>query len=72
MPKKIVAYVRVSTDKQGKCGLGLESERERIVRFADTEVVTSLNGSKKSRPARDARFAMAAADLAAATAIAAA
>ncbi len=37
MPKKIVAYVRVSTDKQGKSGLGLESQRERIIQFAKLE-----------------------------------
>ncbi len=36
-PFMLVAYVRVSTDRQGKSGLGLESQRERIVRFAEAE-----------------------------------
>jgi DNA invertase Pin-like site-specific DNA recombinase len=37
MAKKFVCYTRVSTDKQGKSGLGLESQRERIARFAEAE-----------------------------------
>jgi DNA invertase Pin-like site-specific DNA recombinase len=35
----IIAYIRVSTDKQGKSGLGLEAQRETITRFAATEVL---------------------------------
>lgn len=31
--KKIVAYYRVSTDRQGRSGLGLEGQRESIQRF---------------------------------------
>lgn len=32
-----VAYVRVSTQRQGRSGLGLEAQRETIARFADAE-----------------------------------
>jgi DNA invertase Pin-like site-specific DNA recombinase len=35
--KPIVAYLRVSTDKQGKSGLGVEAQREAIARFAQAE-----------------------------------
>lgn len=40
MPSKkpsLVAYIRVSTSKQGKSGLGIEAQRENIVRFAQNE-----------------------------------
>jgi DNA invertase Pin-like site-specific DNA recombinase len=32
--KPIVAYVRVSTSQQGRSGLGIEAQRECLVRFA--------------------------------------
>lgn len=35
--KQAVAYIRVSTRKQGRSGLGLEAQREAITRFAETE-----------------------------------
>src|SRR6516165_12823755 len=35
--KPIVAYLRVSTGKQAKSGLGVEAQREAIRRFADAE-----------------------------------
>jgi DNA invertase Pin-like site-specific DNA recombinase len=35
--KPIVAYVRVSTSQQGRSGLGIEAQREALVRFADSE-----------------------------------
>jgi DNA invertase Pin-like site-specific DNA recombinase len=35
--KPIIAYIRVSTDKQGKSGLGIEAQREAITRFAAAE-----------------------------------
>lgn len=37
MAKPIVAYIRVSTARQGKSGLGLEAQRQAIARFADVE-----------------------------------
>ena len=33
----IVAYLRVSTSRQGRSGLGLEAQRENITRFAAAE-----------------------------------
>ena len=35
--KPLVAYLRVSTQSQGKSGLGLEAQRERIAQFAAAE-----------------------------------
>src|ERR1700729_2829498 len=35
--RPLIAYVRVSTSKQGKSGLGIEAQREALSRFADAE-----------------------------------
>jgi DNA invertase Pin-like site-specific DNA recombinase len=35
--RPIISYLRVSTDKQGKSGLGVEAQREAIARFAEAE-----------------------------------
>ncbi len=35
--RQVVSYLRVSTDKQGKSGLGIEAQREAIARFMTTE-----------------------------------
>ena len=37
MPKQVVSYIRVSTARQGRSGLGLEAQREAIARFCKTE-----------------------------------
>jgi DNA invertase Pin-like site-specific DNA recombinase len=39
MQTPIIAYIRVSTDKQGKSGLGLEAQRDAIARFAASEAL---------------------------------
>ena len=35
--KPCIEYVRVSTAQQGKSGLGLEAQRERISQFCEAE-----------------------------------
>jgi DNA invertase Pin-like site-specific DNA recombinase len=54
---KFVAYYRVSTDKQGASGLGLEAQREAVVRHVRTaagEIVAEFqeieSGKKNDRP----------------------
>jgi DNA invertase Pin-like site-specific DNA recombinase len=38
-----VAYYRVSTQRQGRSGLGLEAQRTAVARFAETEGITLLS-----------------------------
>jgi len=40
--RNVVAYIRVSTDKQGKSGLGIEAQRAAVARFAEAEGCTVL------------------------------
>jgi DNA invertase Pin-like site-specific DNA recombinase len=40
--RNVVAYLRVSTDRQGKSGLGIEAQRAAIARFVDAEGMTLL------------------------------
>lgn len=55
---KFVSYLRVSTDKQGKSGLGLEAQRETVQRFLESregwppvaEFVETESGRKNDRP----------------------
>ena len=35
--RPLIAYVRVSTSKQGKSGLGIEAQQETLRRFAEAE-----------------------------------
>lgn len=54
--KKFISYLRVSTDKQGTSGLGLEAQRAQVKTFADnageiiTEFVEVESGKKSNRP----------------------
>jgi DNA invertase Pin-like site-specific DNA recombinase len=40
--KQLVAYLRVSTQKQGRSGLGIEAQRDAVARFAQAEGATVL------------------------------
>jgi len=40
MKNSVVAYIRVSTDKQGKSGLGLDAQQEAIASYAASQGVT--------------------------------
>jgi DNA invertase Pin-like site-specific DNA recombinase len=56
--QRFVAYLRVSTDRQGKSGLGLEAQREAVQRFVQTrggvisapEYVEVESGKRNDRP----------------------
>jgi DNA invertase Pin-like site-specific DNA recombinase len=43
MLQRAIAYFRVSTQRQGRSGLGLEAQRTAVVRFADAEGFTIVN-----------------------------
>ncbi len=54
---KFVSYLRVSTDKQGRSGLGLEAQRESVSRYLNggqwklvAEYVEVESGKRNSRP----------------------
>jgi len=54
---KFVSYLRVSTDKQGRSGLGLEAQRDAVSRFLNggrwklvAEYVEVESGKRNSRP----------------------
>ena len=40
IPKPVITYLRVSTDRQGKSGLGLEAQRTALIRFAADQGLT--------------------------------
>ena len=52
-----IAYFRVSTDRQGKSGLGLEAQQETVNRYLESvgwnligEYVEVESGKRKNRP----------------------
>ncbi|MEC9267467.1 MAG: recombinase family protein [Pseudomonadota bacterium] len=55
--KSFIAYYRVSTDRQGRSGLGLEAQRESVERYLSacggkllTDFIEVESGAKKNRP----------------------
>ena len=57
MAERFVSYLRVSTDRQGESGLGLEAQREAVVRLAEregwvqvTEFIEIMSGKRSDRP----------------------
>src|SRR6516165_12158502 len=54
---KFIAYLRVSTDKQGRSGLGIEAQREAVLRYLNggrwtlsAEYVETESGKRSDRP----------------------
>lgn len=51
---RYVSYLRVSTDKQGKSGLGLEAQREAVARYVGADLLAEYveieSGRKNDRP----------------------
>ncbi len=63
---KYIAYYRVSTDKQGRSGLGLEAQQDAVRRYLNGGTWTLVgefteveSGRKSRRPQLDAAIAMA-------------
>jgi DNA invertase Pin-like site-specific DNA recombinase len=61
---KFVSYLRVSTDKQGRSGLGIEAQREAVERYLNggdwklvAEYVETESGRKPQRPKLTAALA---------------
>ena len=54
-PKRLIAYLRVSTDRQGRSGLGLEAQRTALAPYLAgnrlvAEVVEVESGRRSDRP----------------------
>jgi len=50
----IIAYLRVSTERQGRSGLGLEAQRDAITRFAAAEGLTIIAEHVEVEPGKGA------------------
>ncbi|TIN46685.1 MAG: recombinase family protein [Mesorhizobium sp.] len=51
MPRA-VAYYQVSTQRQGRSGLGIEAQRAAVARFAEAEGMIILQEFTRSKPER--------------------
>jgi hypothetical protein len=63
--RKFVAYLRVSTDRQGKSGLGLEAQREAVARYLSgcgwkllAEYIETESGKRNDRGSSRRPFRM--------------
>src|SRR5262245_50433156 len=61
---KFVSYLRVSTDKQGRSGLGIEAQRDAVARFLASssgklvqEYIETESGKRSDRPKLTAALA---------------
>ena len=52
MSVNVVAYYRVSTQKQGRSGLGLDAQRAAVRRFAEDECLAISAEYIESKPAK--------------------
>lgn len=61
--RKYIAYYRVSTSKQGDSGLGLEAQRNDVMRYTNGNILTEFtdvaSGKKSTRPELENAIAMA-------------
>jgi DNA invertase Pin-like site-specific DNA recombinase len=67
---KFISYLRVSTDKQGRSGLGLEAQREAVTRYLNggrwtlaAEYIETESGKRNDRPKLTAALRHAICDL---------